>query len=51
MLNANVLAAIAQGLGENHPQVKLHDSQISILREEPRLAKVRRVRDLLKVST
>ncbi|PQJ29371.1 GumC family protein [Rubritalea profundi] len=39
---------IAQGLGENHPQVKHHDSQISILRETLD-AKVRRVRDLLKV--
>ncbi|MEO1857159.1 MAG: polysaccharide biosynthesis tyrosine autokinase [Rubritalea sp.] len=40
--------ALAQGLGENHPQVKLHDSQISILREDLD-AKVLRVRDLLKV--
>jgi capsular exopolysaccharide synthesis family protein len=38
---------LAQGLGENHPQVKLHDSQISILREDLDL-KVLRVRDLLK---
>ena len=40
--------AQAQGLGENHPQVKLHDSQISILREDLD-AKVIRVRDLLKL--
>jgi len=40
--------ALAQGFGENHPQVKLYDSQISILRENLD-AKVRRVRDLLKI--
>lgn len=38
---------MAQGLGKNHPQVKLYDARVSILREDLD-AKVIQVRDLLK---
>jgi succinoglycan biosynthesis transport protein ExoP len=40
--------ALAEGLGENHPKVKLYDSQVSILRENLD-NKVLRVKEVLKV--